>query len=55
MDKYKDLNREQLEKIVDALTDLALGALDAQTVETILRNDGFESEELQALGFDVGV
>lgn len=55
MSKLSELNREQLEKIVDRLTDLCLGFVDAQTAERILRADGFENEELEAIGFDVEV
>lgn len=50
MDK---LSREQLEKMVGTLTDMVLGFVDAQTAEMLLRADGFENEELEAIGFDI--
>ena len=50
MDK---LTREHLERMVDTLTDLALEYLDAQTLELVLRREGFEKEELEAIGFEI--
>lgn len=52
MDK---LSREQLEKMVDVLASLVLEFADAQTAERLLRANGFESEELAAIGFDTEV
>lgn len=53
MGRKDELTREQLEKMVESLTNLALSFIDAQTAEKLLRADGFESEELAAIGFDV--
>lgn len=50
-----ELNREQLEKMVDVLSNLVLEFVDAQTVERLLKANGFESEELRAIGFDVEI
>ena len=52
MRHFDELNREQLEQMVDALADLLLEFVDAQTAERLLRADGFETEELEAIGFD---
>lgn len=49
------LSREQLEKMVDVLSNLVLEFADAQTAERLLRANGFENEELEAIGFDVEV
>ena len=48
-----NLSREQLEKMVDVLASLVLEFVDAQTAERLLRANGFENEELKAIGFDV--
>lgn len=48
-----ELSREQLEKMADVLGSLLLEFVDAQTAEKLLRANGFESEELNAIGFDV--
>lgn len=50
-----ELSREQLEKMVDVLNNLVLEFVDAQTAERLLRANGFENEELEAIGFDVEV
>ena len=50
-----ELNREQLEKMVDVLSNLVLEVVDAQTAERLLKANGFESEELRAIGFDVEI
>ena len=50
-----ELNREQLEKMVDVLSNLVLEFVDAQTAERLLKANGFESEELRAIGFDVDI
>ena len=50
-----ELSREQLEKMVDVLSSLLLEFVDAQTSERLLRANGFENEELKAIGFDGGV
>lgn len=50
-----ELNREQLEKMVDVLSNLVLEFVDAQTAERLLRANGFENEELRAIGFDTEV
>lgn len=50
-----ELNREQLEKMVDVLSNLVLEFVDSQTAERLLRANGFESEELRAIGFDVEI
>ncbi len=50
-----ELNREQLEKMVDVLSNLVLEFVDAQTAERLLKANGFESEELRAIGFDVEI
>lgn len=50
-----ELSREQLEKMVDVLCNLVLEFVDAQTAERLLRANGFENEELEAIGFDVEV
>lgn len=55
MGKIDDLNREQLEMMVEVLTNMVLEFADAQTAERLLRANGFESEELEAIGFDVEV
>jgi len=48
------LTREQLERMVGVLSTLFLGAVgDATFAEGMLRNEGFETEELKAIGFDV--
>jgi len=47
------LSREQLERMVEVLADLVLEFADAQTVESLLRENGFETEELDAIGFEV--
>ena len=47
-----ELNREQLEKMVDVLSNLVLEFVDSQTAERLLKANGFESEELRAIGFD---
>lgn len=52
MRKFDKLNKEQLEQMVDTLTDLVLEFVDAQTAERLLRANGFETEELEAIGFD---
>lgn len=52
MRKFDELNKEQLEQMVDTLTDLVLEFVDAQTAERLLRANGFETEELEAIGFD---
>lgn len=51
----ENLSREQLEKMVDVLANMVLQFVDAQTAEKLLRAEGFESEELAAIGFDVEV
>ena len=48
-----ELSREQLEKMADVLSSLLLEFVDAQTAERLLRANGFENEELKAIGFDV--
>lgn len=50
-----ELNREQLEKMVDVLSNLVLEFVDSQTAERLLKANGFESEELRAIGFDVEI
>lgn len=50
-----ELNREQLEKMVDVLSNLVLEFVDAQTAERLLKANGFESEELRAIGFDAEI
>ena len=50
-----NISREQLEKMVDVLASLVLEFVDAQTAERLLRANGFENEELKAIGFDVEV
>lgn len=50
-----ELSREQLEKMVDVLSSLLLEFVGAQTAEMLLHTNGFENEELKAIGFDVGV
>lgn len=50
-----ELNREQLEKMVDVLSNLVLEFVDAQTAERLLKANGFESEELRVIGFDVEI
>lgn len=50
-----ELSREQLEKMADVLSGLLLEFVDAQTAERLLRANGFENEELKAIGFDVEV
>lgn len=50
-----ELNREQLEKMVDVLSNLVLEFVDPQTAERLLKANGFESEELRAIGFDVEI
>lgn len=52
MEKQK-LTEEQLDKMLDILTSLLLEFVDAQTAEMLLRENGFENEELRAIGFDV--
>lgn len=52
MDK---LSREQLEKMVEVLANMVLEFVDAQTAERLLRINGLESEELDAIGFDTEV
>lgn len=52
MGKMEELSREQLEKMVSTLTDLVLEFADAQTTEQLLRANGLETEELEAIGFD---
>ena len=47
-----ELSREQLEKMVDVLNSLLLEFADAQTAEMLLRANGFENEELAAIGFE---
>lgn len=49
----ENLSREQLERMVEVLSDLVLEFVDAQTVESLLRENGFETEELDAIGFEV--
>lgn len=51
----ENLSREQLEKMVDVLENMVLQFVDAQTAEKLLRAEGFESEELAAIGFDTEV
>ena len=53
MDRMESLGREQLEKMVSILSSLLLEFADAQTAEMLLRANGFENEELMAIGFDV--
>lgn len=48
-----ELSREQLEEMADVLSNLLLEFVDAQTAERLLRANGFENEELKAIGFDV--
>ena len=48
-----ELSREQLEKMADVLSSLLLEFADAQVAERLLRANGFENEELMAIGFDV--
>lgn len=55
MSKMDGLSREQLEKMADGLSSVLLGFVDADTAERILREEGFETEELEAIGFDVEV
>lgn len=50
-----ELSREQLEKMADVLSSLLLEFVDAQTAERLLRANGFENEELKAIGFGVEV
>lgn len=50
--EMKALNREQHEKMADVLSTLLLDFVDAQTAEFLLRQNGFETEELAAIGFD---
>lgn len=50
-----ELNREQLEKMVDVLSNLVLEFVDSQKAERLLRANGFENEELTAIGFDVEI
>ncbi|MCD8381146.1 MAG: hypothetical protein LUC95_12720, partial [Lachnospiraceae bacterium] len=50
-----ELSREQLERMVDVLGTMFLNAIgDATFAEGLLRNEGFETEELRDIGFDVG-
>lgn len=51
----ENLSREQLEKMVDVLANMVLQFVDAQTAERLLRAEGFEREELAAIGFDTEV
>lgn len=53
MNKYEGFSREELEQMVEALSNLLLNCVDAQTAEHILRAEGFESEHLEAIGFEV--
>lgn len=48
-----ELSREQLEKMADVLSSMLLDFVDAQTAERLLRANGFENEELRAIGFEV--
>ena len=50
-----ELNREQLEKMVDVLSNLVLEFVDSQTAERLLKANGFESKELRAIGFDAEI
>lgn len=50
----KELSREQLEKMVDGLTNVLLVFADAQNAEAMLRAAyGFDDDMLKAIGFDV--
>lgn len=51
----ENLSREQLEKMVEVLTNMVLEFVDAQTAEKLLRANCFDSEELAAIGFDTEV
>lgn len=49
----KSISIEQMDKMIDVLSSLLLEFVDAQTAERLLRANGFETEELEAIGFDV--
>ena len=51
----EELRREQLEKMVDVLTSVVLEFADAQMAEMLLRENGFETEELEAVGLGMEV
>ena len=55
MSKLNKLSREQLEKMVNSLADLCLNFVDAQTAERLLTAEGFDNDELEAIGFEVEV
>lgn len=55
MSILKEMSREKLEQMVDTMANVMLQLADAQTAETMLRANGFEDEELMAIGFEVEV
>ena len=50
-----EFSREQLETMINTLTDVCLTLADAQTVEDMLIANGFTDKQLKAIGFDVEV
>lgn len=55
MEQMKNLSREQLEKMVDTLSMVLLEIADAQTATMLLKGYGFETEEFEAIGYEVEV
>lgn len=53
MNKYDGLSRAELEHMVEALSNVLMYCVDAQTAEYLLRTEGFESEHLEAIGFEM--
>ena len=53
MGKMENLTREQLERMVDVLSDLCFEFIDVQTMECFLISCGIEKEEMEAIGFDM--
>ena len=52
MSRMSKISRDELENMVDALALVLLEFADAQTAEMLLRENGFETEHLEAIGFD---
>ena len=52
MERMSKLRRDELENMVDTLSTMLLTFVDAQTAEMLLRSEGFETEHLEAIGFD---
>lgn len=55
MSILEEMSREKLEQMVDTMANVMLQLADAQTAEAMLRANGFEDEELMAIGFEVEV